>query len=252
LSRGALDIFAIFTAMGLGLALPYLAVAVFPGVAVALPRPGRWMVHLRRLLGLALAGTAIWLLSILAGDIGLWGVLILGGLLIALALALALLHRLPDHQRPFLWGAAAALGVAALVLPALISGGPSAQARTQAQTDLADGWTSFEEARIAELVAQGRTVVVDVTADWCITCLANKTLVLDHPEIRDAFKANHVVIMRADWTRPDEAISHYLARFGRYGIPFNVVYGPKAPAGILLPELLSRDVMLDALRRAGP
>jgi suppressor for copper-sensitivity B len=251
LSRGPADIFVIFGAMGLGLALPYLAVATFPGIAVALPRPGRWMTHLRRLLGLALAGTAVWLLSVLAGDIGIWGVAVLGGLLLALALALALLHRLPERQRPLLWGAAAALGIAALALPALISSGPIAQARTQALGELAGGWTAFEEARIGELVTQGRTVIVDVTADWCITCLANKTLVLDRPEMKNAFEAGRVVTMRADWTRPDEAISRYLARFGRYGIPFNVVYGPNAPEGILLPELLSRDAVLDALARAG-
>jgi suppressor for copper-sensitivity B len=252
LSRGPLDIFVIFGAMGLGLALPYLAVASFPGIAVALPRPGRWMIHLRRLLGIVLAATAAWLLSILAGDIGIWGVAILGGLLLALALVLALLHRLPVDRRPLLWGGAAVLGIAALALPALISSGPTAQARTQAQAGLADGWVPFEEARIGDLVAQGRTVIVDVTADWCITCLANKTLVLDRPEMKAAFEAGRVVTMRADWTRPDEAISRYLARFGRYGIPFNVVYGPKAPEGILLPELLSHDAVLDALTRAGP
>ncbi|QEX15509.1 suppressor for copper-sensitivity B [Hypericibacter terrae] len=251
LSRGALEIFVIFGAMGLGLALPYLAVAALPGIAVALPRPGRWMIHLRRLLGIALAATAAWLLSVLAGDIGIWGVAILGGLLLAMALALALLHRLPVDKRPLLWGGAAALGIAALALPALISSGPTAQARTQAQAGLAEGWAPFEEARIGALVAQGRTVIVDVTADWCITCLANKTLVLDRPEMKAAFESGKVVTMRADWTRPDEAISRYLARFGRYGIPFNVVYGPKAPEGILLPELLSRDAVLDAIARAG-
>jgi suppressor for copper-sensitivity B len=210
------------------------------------------MIHLRRLLGIVLAATAAWLLSILAGDIGIWGVAILGGLLLALALVLALLHRLPVDRRPLLWGGAAVLGIAALALPALISSGPTAQARTQAQAGLADGWVPFEEARIGALVAQGRTVIVDVTADWCITCLANKTLVLDRPEMKAAFEAGRVVTMRADWTRPDEAISRYLARFGRYGIPFNVVYGPKAPEGILLPELLSYDAVLDALTRAGP
>ena len=250
LSRGPIDIFVIFGAMGVGLALPYLTVATLPGIAVALPRPGRWMIHLRRLLGLALGGTAVWLLSVLAGDIGLWGVVVLGALLLALALVLALLHRLPEGKRPLLWGGAAALGIASLALPALISSGPTAQARTQAQAELAAGWAPFEEARIGDMVAQGRTVIVDVTANWCITCLANKTLVLDRPEMKQAFETGEVVTMRADWTRPDEAISRYLAKFGRYGIPFNVVYGPKAPEGILLPELLSRDAVLDALERA--
>jgi suppressor for copper-sensitivity B len=250
LSRGPAEILVIFAAMGLGLAFPYLAVAALPGIAVALPRPGRWMVHLRRLLGLALGGTAVWLLSVLAGDIGLWGVAILGALLLAMAFLLALLHRLPARKRPLLWGGAAALAIATLALPALISTGPAAQARTQAPTQLAGGWVPFEEGRIGDLVAQGRTVIVDVTADWCITCLANKALVLDRPEMKQAFETGEVVAMRADWSRPDEAISRYLAKFGRYGIPFNAIYGPRAPEGILLPELLSRDAVLDALKRA--
>jgi suppressor for copper-sensitivity B len=158
---------------------------------------------------------------------------------------------MPARKRPLLWGGVVALGIASLALPALISTGPAAQARTQAPTQLAGGWVHFEESRIGALVAQGRTVIVDVTADWCITCLANKTLVLDRPEMKQAFATGNVVAMRADWTRPDEAVSRYLAKFGRYGIPFNAVYGPKAPEGILLPELLSRDAVLDALKRAG-
>src|SRR5262249_1923958 len=157
--------------------------------------------------------------SILAREIGMWTVVILGALLLAIALTLALLHRLPERQRPLLWSGAALLGIAVLALPTFVSNSPSAQARTQAQEARAGGWVPFGEARIGDLVAQGRTVMVDVTADWCITCLANKTLVLDRPEMKAAFEADQVVAMRADWTRPDEAISRYLAQFGRYGIP---------------------------------
>ena len=95
-------------------------------------------------------------------------------------------------------------------------------------------------------------MLVDVTADWCLTCLANKRLVLDRPEIASRFAdpAGAVLAMRADWTRPDNTISRYLAGFGRYGVPFNVVYGPAAPDGLPLPELLTPQTVLDGLAKA--
>lgn len=102
----------------------------------------------------------------------------------------------------------------------------------------------------AELVCEGRAVLVDVTADRCVTCLANKQFVLDSAEICDRL-GDEVTALRADWTRPDPAIQDYLARFGRYGIPFGIVYGPRAPAGIVLPELLTKKAVLDAIAAAG-
>ena len=91
---------------------------------------------------------------------------------------------------------------------------------------------------------------VDVTADWCLTCKANKTLVLDREPVASALRAPVVIPMQADWTRPDETISRYLESFDRYGIPFNVVYGPEAPDGIVLPELLTAQVVMQALEDA--
>jgi suppressor for copper-sensitivity B len=99
-------------------------------------------------------------------------------------------------------------------------------------------------------VRQGKTVFVDVTADWCLTCQVNKRLVLDRGAVRDALARAEVVAMRADWTRPDERIADYLRSFGRYGIPFNAIYGPAAPNGIPLPELLTEGDVLSALKRA--
>jgi suppressor for copper-sensitivity B len=100
-------------------------------------------------------------------------------------------------------------------------------------------------------VREGKTVLVDVTADWCLTCQVNKALVLNSAEIRPLLEAPGMVAMRADWTRPDPAIAAYLAKFGRYGIPFNQVYGPKAPAGMLLPEVLTKDAVREAIGKAG-
>ena len=91
---------------------------------------------------------------------------------------------------------------------------------------------------------------VDVTADWCITCKVNKQRVIEAGTVAAALDGERVVRMRADWTSPDPAIADFLAAYGRYGIPFNIVYGPSAPSGIVLPELLTDASVLDALAEA--
>ena len=247
LAGGALEVFAIFAALGVGLALPYLLIAAFPRAARLLPRPGRWMVALRRVLGGALALTALWLLSVLVVQVGEVPALAVAVLMGGLVAALWLGRRMAGSAG---WASALAglLAVIAFAVPAVF--GPSAGAVPVAESAAAR-WAPFDEAAIREQVAAGRTVFVDVTADWCITCQANKKLVLNRgavaPRLEDA---GTVTAMRADWTRPDEAIARYLARHGRYGIPFNIVYGPAAPEGIALPELLTESAVLDALDRA--
>jgi len=198
LARGPLEILAIFTALGLGMAAPFLLVAVWPDAVLRLPRPGRWMVRVRVVMGVALAGTALWLLMVLAEQI-------------------ETTRSTPD----------------------------------QAEATGAISWVTFDPAAIPTLVAEGKTVFVDVTADWCITCKVNKVAVVERGEVARKLSDPSLVAMRADWTRPDLAITDYLASFGRYGIPFNAVYGPGAPGGIALPELLSEQAVLDALARAG-
>jgi len=111
-------------------------------------------------------------------------------------------------------------------------------------------WRGFDEAAIPQLVAQGKTVLIDVTADWCLTCKVNERLVLAQEPIVSWLKRPDVVALRADWTVPDSGIADYLSRHGRYGIPFNIVYGPKAKDGLVLPELLSASAVLDALTKA--
>ena len=113
------------------------------------------------------------------------------------------------------------------------------------------GWEDFDEAAITRYVSVGKTVFIDVTADWCLTCQVNKKFVLDASPLIEWLDEKKVVRMVADWTRPDREISNYLARFGRYGIPFNAVYGPKVPEGITLPELLTDVIVMKAVDKAG-
>ena len=199
LAHGPVEIFAIFLALGFGFAAPYLLVAALPAIAQLLPRPGRWMIVLRRILGLLLAGTAVWLLTILAGTLGANGVWVVVGLLLAMTVALWAVHRLPVALRPASPIAVIALALAAFVVPTQIATSRPAPAAN----DPAGFWKPFDEAAIARLVVQGKTVFVDVTADWCVTCIVNKRLVLDSTAVNARLAAPTVVAMQADWTRPE-------------------------------------------------
>ncbi len=246
LSRGAWEIYLIFTALGIGLALPYLLVAAAPGLASWLPRPGQWMITLRRVLGLLLAGTAVWLLSVLAVQVGMVAALIAGGLLFGLGLVLWAGPNLMPKQRLATPAAAVVLALAALALPA----GLRTESALRSDAALESAWRALDTAAIGALVRDGQVVFVDVTADWCITCQVNKKLVLETDTVTERLAGDDIVQMRGDWTLPSDAISAYLASFQRYGIPFNAVYGPGAPQGIALPELLTTDAVMAAISEA--
>jgi len=244
LSRGAVEIVAVFAALGLGMASPYLAVAAAPGAARLLPRPGRWMTTLKRIFAAALAATALWLLSILAAQSSPAVAALVGSLAAGSAIALAFMRGGDFWRR----GRIATVGVLALLAfaaPLYLT--PAADRASTAPHGL---WRDFDATAIPNLVATGHVVLVDVTADWCLTCKVNETFVLDTAEIVALLRGDGVVAMRADWTRPNDAITRYLASFGRYGIPFNAVYGPGAPQGIALPEVLTKDAVQRAIEKA--
>jgi suppressor for copper-sensitivity B len=236
LTSGAPETAAVFLAMGTGLALPFLAVAAKPSAIRLLPRPGRWMAALRAGLGALLGLAALWLVTVLAASAG-WAV---AGAVAAAALATFAALAWRRHA-----GAVSAAGLAAAVaLALLVPATAPAPAR-------ADGpFEPFARARIAEEVAAGRTVLVDVTADWCLTCKVNKRLVLTVDPVAAALAAPGVTALQADWTRPDDEVSAYLRDNGRFGIPFNAVYGPGAPEGIVLPEILTAATVIAALEAA--
>ena len=246
LARGAMEIYLVFIALGVGLALPYLVIAAAPKLATRLPRPGLWMVKLRRVLSLALAATAVWLLSVLAVQTGYAGAGLIALLMVAVAVALGQARHLAGRAHLASW-----LVVGAMTALALGAAGSLANQEGGRRTALdAEIWQPFKLAAIADEVAKGRVVFVDVTADWCLTCKVNKALVLDRGEVAGRLASPAVTAMKADWTKPDPRISAYLAGFGRYGIPFDAVYGPGAPAGVVLPEFLTEGSVLEAISRA--
>jgi suppressor for copper-sensitivity B len=250
LARGPINIALVFGALGLGMATPFLAIAGLPGMIAYIPRPGRWMIWLERILGLALIGTAGWLLSVLALESGTEIALVASAILTLLLALLAWRQRQPTESavRRSLGAVAIGLATLAVLVPSLHGEAGSAKA-VRPQAD-AGQWQPFDEAALHRLVATGKTVFVDVTAAWCLTCKANELAVLDRAPAADRLRDPHVVAMRADWTRADPAITAYLQSFGRYGVPLDVVYGPGAPQGIPLPELLTSGAVLDAFARA--
>jgi len=251
LARGSFEIFAVFTALAVGLALPYLAVALYPALATRLPKPGQWMVRLRQVLGFALAATAVWLLSVLAVSLGVTGAGLIGALMVGVTGVLYWAHR-GDRQPGRAAAAVLMLAIVSFLVPALPAPlGAVTADNTAPDMGRLDGvWRPFDEAAIGRMVAAGQTVLVDVTADWCITCQVNKQVVLARDPVLSTLKTGKAVAMQADWTLPSDEIARYLAGFGRYGIPFNAVYGPNAPEGIPLPELLRTEVVMNAITKA--
>ena len=248
LSRGATDILAVFAALGVGMALPFLAVAAVPRVATMLPKPGQWMLTLKRAMALALLATAVWLTTVLAVQVSLAAALFVAGLMALAVAAIALRGRLPDGSARAVPAAVVVLAVAAYAVPVFAPADHGPQG-IELRGNVA--WVPFDRDAIPSLVAAGNVVFVDVTADWCITCLVNKSRVLNRGDVAAVMEGDNVIAMKADWTQPNPDIAAYLASHNRFGIPFNVIYGPAAPAGVTLPELLSTDAVLTAFDRAG-
>ncbi len=242
LASGATEILAIFTALGLGMATPYLAVALFPRAATLLPKPGAWMVRLRQILGLALALTALWLLFVMAAQISVVRAAGFGLLMIVLTLLLVMKKR--GMSRHLMQGGIIFVCTAALAM------GMNGETKNTPPQHGEGSWQVFNEATLNADLAEGKTVFLDVTAEWCLTCKANTKFTLSNSEITQRLFHSDIVAMQADWTNPDAQVIDLLHHYGRYGIPFNAVFGPAAPQGIVLPELLTPALVLKALDEA--
>ncbi len=234
------QLFAVFMAMGAGLAAPWGLVVLFPALVGFLPRPGHWMVWLKRGLAGLLIATMIWLGWLLQTIQGGPAALLLLGLIGFVLLAILCRQKIGI----LLAGAGLFAGLAFLPAPAALA--PQANGLV---------WQVWSDDATAAARAEGKLVFVDVTADWCITCKANKALVLETAPIAPMLAAlvddGKLVMLKADWTRPDPRIAAFLASHDRFGIPFNIIYGPKAPEGVLLGELLRADMVENALIKAG-
>ena len=255
LAQPAVVTLVVFVALGLGMALPFLLLSWFPGWRRMLPKPGKWMVHLKQMLAFPLYATVAWLAWVLGAQVDNDAVVRLLITLVVVAFALW-------AWRTYRMGAARAYSVAAVagfvaacaVAWPLFSGGAERDAAAAApgagKAAAGDPWQPFTPALVAELTAAGKPVFVDFTAAWCVTCQVNKRLVLNDRTVKDAFVQHGIELVRADWTRRDPVITQALAALGRQGVPVYVFYIPgREPT--LLPEVLQTQVVLDALAMAG-
>ena len=249
-------LFLFFTAAAIGLALPYLLASAFPAVLKVFPKPGPWMVKLQKVMGILLLATVIWLLWIVSEQAGTAGVVLMGTIA---ALTIAFSFAAGKFAPPGVafYREVAAFAVAAAMLAAIwfAVAAPRYESSVQerfdarmAQQVLEDGWYRYSPELVAEFAKEGRTIFIDATADWCLTCKANEAAVLSDKEFLQKMDNAGVIRMKADWTRETPEVNALLHSMGNSGVPASAIY-PKGDASkqIVLPELLTSSLILEAL-----
>lgn len=242
---------AVFAAVGLGMALPYLVASWVPAVARLLPRPGVWMETFKQLMAFPMFATVVWLLWVLGQQTGIDGAAALLMLLVVLALLLWALGHEHGATRWVLSGLSVVglvwLGTVLGPLVTQLAPHPTVLATEDAAaSDSSDGWREWHPQRQAALLGQGRAVFVDFTAAWCVTCQYNKRHALADPAVLEAAKAGNVALLRADWTRRDPAVTQALQQLGRNGVPVYALFRP-GQTPTVLSEILSVDEVLRVL-----
>ncbi|MDB5850830.1 MAG: protein-disulfide reductase [Rhodoferax sp.] len=237
----AVQALAVFGAIGIGMALPYLLASWVPAVAGWLPRPGAWMDTLRRFMAFPMFATVAWLVWVLGQQSGIDGA---GALLALLVAVSAVLWALTLRGRTRL--VVAGLSAVVLALLAGAIGGNVVAAEGPARNAAAgERWQAWAPGRVEQALAAGQPVMVDFTAAWCVTCQYNKKTTLANAEVLADLQAKQVQLLRADWTRRDPDITAALGRLGRSGVPVYVLYKAGSP-----PVVLSEVLAVDELRAA--
>jgi len=244
LTQGTVSALLIFLFLGLGFALPFMILGLWPRALSFLPRPGPWMLRLKQFLAFPMYGAAAWLTWVLAQEAGANGVAVLLAAFVGLALAAWLwgvTREMSGRGRAL--GAVAALAILIMAFYGLstLSG---ATAPVQAAAISSE---KFSEEKLASLRASGTPVFVDATAAWCITCLVNEQAVLSRQPVKDAFAAKKVSYLVADWTNRDAAITRLLEANGRDGVPLYLYYAPGADKPVILPQILTEAGVLSAI-----
>jgi thiol:disulfide interchange protein/DsbC/DsbD-like thiol-disulfide interchange protein len=257
--------FAVFTALALGLALPYVLLSWHPAWVKLLPRPGAWMEKLKQFTSLFLFGTAIWLAwvygQLYSAEDGVNEVALLLACFLVLAVAGWALGKWPAK-----WGsgiAAVALIIVGLAIPlsqVKDADAASPEMASQVRDILANQvpnqsglvWSPYSQSALDTARTAGHPVFIDFTAAWCLSCKFNEGVVLKSADVVDALKAHHVTLLKADWTKYDPEITKQLASVNRSGVPTYVIYpGAAGSAADVLPELLTKDLVLAAIERVG-
>jgi thiol:disulfide interchange protein DsbD len=252
LSQPAPQTFAVLLAMGLGLALPYLALSMTPALQRLMPRPGVWMDRLRQFLAFPMFASAVWMIWVLTQQTGPDGVIYALGGMVLIAFAIWLM-RIGSAGSIGSWlrrGVAAAAVLLAFAAVLKLEDGPAAasSAGGPSQGVSFEGWERFSRDRMTQAAAAGKPVFVDFSAAWCITCLVNERVALETPAARKAFEQTGTVKLKGDWTNRDPEITGLLKELGRAGVPLYLYWAPGAPSPKILPQVLTEASVIAELQ----
>lgn len=237
LTQDAQIIFIMLIAIGIGFALPYIILLFAPQLVQKLPKPGAWMIRVKKVMATFLIITALWLAYTLSHNLGM--ISAIAALVIASVIALSFRIRFQFLKILII-----------LALTAIIFCLPLNLDNNKQQQNHDDIWIEFSEEGLNYFVSEGYVVVLDITADWCLTCKLNKVRVLENKEVKEKLKSKHIFAMRADITKPNKEVMDFMAKYNRYAIPFNAVFGPNAKDGLLTSEFLGKDELLDLIDQA--
>lgn len=237
LTQPAVTAVAVFLALGFGMALPFLAVALVPALARLLPRPGAWMVRFRQVLAFPMFASAAWLVWVLAIQAGSMGLAAILGALVLLGFAAWALGLNGPLGR--------LLALAALLGALVLAAQPAPQATAPGPGR--DGSEAYSPERLAALRAQGRPVFVNLTAAWCITCLVNERVALEGAALARLMSERGITYLKGDWTNRDPAITALLAAHGRSGVPLYLAFPGGGAAPLVLPQILTESAVIEAL-----
>ena len=249
-TQSSVIILSIFIAIAAGMSAPYLLLSAQPAWLRFLPRPGPWMLHVKQFMGFLLLATLLFLLYVLGAQRGLEGAIWASCFLLVISVACWMKGA---FVVPTSSATKRSVTLALMVVLVFASGiyfiGNKFHSSNTAFADsrLQGDWQAFTPVRLQRELEQGRSVFVDFTAAWCLTCKFNEASVLESTEIRQAFQRHGIVKLKADWTNGDPVITKLLQHFGRPGVPLYVLYLGKNEEPIVFPELLTKSILLDKL-----
>jgi len=229
-------LFLIFFFMGIGMSLPYLIIAFFPGLISFLPRSGKWMIYFKYFLSILLFITIVWLLSILNNYFNYFFIVTFTVLLILISAIL----KFRIYQIPL---------IISLIIIFFLTPYLNSFQKINEENYKSNNWLDFNSKNITEIIANNEIIFLDITADWCITCKFNKINVLNSKTVSDFFDSQEVTLIKADWTQPNEKINKFLKKYNKFGIPFNAFYSSKFPEGIVMNEILTEKQIFETYNK---
>lgn len=243
LTQNNIVILSIFFFISIGFAFPYFALILFPQSIKLLPKSGSWTTNVKYVMSGLLIATLIWIIYIISNNIGFSSSMLVALILVGILAFLKLTKHKLNYKKRFIFLILMSLFI--LIFPVKLH-----DKITSDEKKYQNLWIEFDERLLENYIGKEKVILVDITADWCITCKVNKFTVLNKKQITDKIKSGELIAMRGDMTKPNQILLDFISKYNRYGIPFNIIYGPNAKNGILTSELLTMSSILKTLKQA--